>query len=379
MSAPDVPDVPEVLAVPEAPEHGLLAAVPAPAPRRRLRTLSIMPTFTCPAACTDCGTLSSPRARERLALPDVLAAIDEAKALGFYNVVFTGGEATLEWKTLLEGIRRAAGHGFPVRLVSNAHWATSVAVARDKIAALIDAGLSEINYSTGDEHVRFIDLERVIHACVAACERRLRTHVMMELKQDRTIDPVAVLEHPAIAALMSEQRAVLSVVSSPWMPLQHDVQYRYPEGVACDRQGAASRGGCTSVLATYTLQADGRVGACCGLGLRAIDELNVARTGQAGFLGRAIAEAEEDFLKLWIHHHGPARVLAWAASHNSAIDWEGRYAHQCQLCQRLYHDEAVREVIETHWQEMIGDVLQAAWLDEVHIPATLRRLNAQAA
>ena len=347
--------------------------------RRRAHTLSIMPTFTCPAACADCGTLSSPRERGRLELAHVLAAIDEARQLNFHNIVFTGGEATLEWKTLLQGIRRAADHRLPVRLVTNAHWATSLDVAREKIAALIDAGLSEINYSTGDEHVRFVPLERVVLASVAACERRFRTHVMMELKQDRHITPDMLLEHPLIAALPPDQFAALTVLSSPWMPLHHDTIYRYPDGVACDGQAAAIRGGCSSVLKTYTLQADGRVGSCCGLGLRVIPELNVADTGQPGFLRRAIVESEEDFLKLWIHHQGPAKVVAWAATHNPDIHWEGMYGHQCQMCQRLYHDDAVRKVIEDHWQEMIAEVLQAAWLDDVHIPSTLGRLNAEAA
>jgi len=346
---------------------------------RRGRTLSIMPTFTCPAACTDCGTLSSPRERAHLDLATVLAAIDEARALNFCNVVFTGGEATLEWNTLLQGIQRAASYHFPVRLVTNAHWATSASVAHEKLAALIAAGLSEINYSTGDEHIRFVPLERVVHACVAACQLHLRTHVMMELKEARSITPESLEQHPLMTALPLAERAYLSVLSSPWMPLNHSTTYRYPEGVACDGQAAAMRGGCTSVLRTYTLQADGRVGACCGLGLRVIPELNVSTTDMPQCLHQAISAAEEDFLKLWIHYQGPAKVVAWAAQYNPAIRWEGMYAHQCQMCQRLYHDDAIRAVIASHWQEMIAEVLQAAWLDEVHIPATLSQIKREPA
>jgi len=343
--------------------------------KRRSRTLSIMPTFTCPAACTDCGTLSSPRERGHLDLDTVLAAIEEARELGFCNVVFTGGEATLEWNTLLRGIERAASHSLPVRLVTNAHWATSARVAHNKLAALMAAGLSEINYSTGDEHIRFIPLERVAHACVAACERHLRTHVMMELKDARTITPETLHNHPLLQGLAPEQLAYLTILSSPWMPLNHSTVYQYPEGVACDVQAAATRGGCTSVLKTYTVQADGRIGACCGLGLRVIPELNVSTTGKAHCLRHAISEAEQDFLKLWIHYQGPAKIVAWAASHDPSIRWEGMYAHQCQMCQRLYHDEAIRAVISSHWQEMIAEVIQAAWLDDIHIPASLSQLR----
>jgi organic radical activating enzyme len=338
------------------------------------RTLSIMPTYTCPAACTDCGTLSTPQERTRLDVEYIIAAIDEAKELGFFNVVFTGGEATLRWHDLLPCIGHARSLGFPVRLVTNAHWATDLEMAREKLAELIDAGLSEINYSTGDEHVRFVSIERVAYATVAACERAFRVHVMVEMKKDNTILRDSLLQHPLVAALSDEQRQWLTVVPSPWMPLSPSTVHRYPAGSTTTRRNLAMRPGCESVLQTYTVQADGNVGSCCGLGLRVIPELNVERVEQPGFLRRAIAESEEDFLKLWIHYFGPEQIVAWAAKHNPNIKWEGLYAHRCQVCQRLYHDDAVRTVIREHWEEVVAEVLQAAWLDEVHVPTTMGEL-----
>jgi hypothetical protein len=107
--------------------------------------------------------------------------------------------------------------------------------------------------------------------------------------------------------------------------------------------------------------------------LRVIPELNVANVNEPNFLRRAIEQSEEDFLKLWIHYLGPESILAWAAGHNPAIKWEGLYAHRCQSCQRLYQDDAVRDVVREHWEEMVGQILQASWLDEMHVPATLSR------
>ncbi|MGP9022635.1 radical SAM protein [Streptomyces sp. BR1] len=327
-----------------------------------------MPTFTCPAACSDCGTLSSPQERTRLESDHIISAIDEAKDLGFYNVVFTGGEATLRWKDLLRGISHARDLGFPVRLVTNAHWARDLDTARKKLGLLIDAGLSEINYSTGDEHVKFVPIDRVAHAIVAACERAFRVHVMVELKSDNSVTRDAVLKHPLVAALDPEQLEFLSVEFSPWMPMSHSSTHRYPAGAAVDRRNIGRRPGCDSILQTYTVQADGRIGACCGLGMRTIPELSVSNVDQPNFLRRAITESEEDLLKLWIHYEGPERIVAWAARHNPEITWEGRYAHHCQFCHRLYHDDAVRQVILDHWEEAIAEVLRSAWLDEIHVP-----------
>ncbi|MEN7430380.1 radical SAM protein [Chromobacterium sp. TRC.1.1.SA] len=346
--------------------------LPVPGLFRGPKTLSIMPTYACPAACEHCASMSHPKARENLALQAMLSAIDQAKALGFYNVVFTGGEATLRWRDLLAAIRHASGLGFPVRLVSNAHWAVSVKSADRRLDALLEAGLTEINYSTGDEHARFVPLERVVEGCLAAVRRRLKAWVMVELRAARAVTAASVTGHPRIAALAPEDRALIEIVESPWMPLDPGLLEDYPPGVAADNHNFKSFRVCSNVLQTYTIQADGRVGACCGIGMRQIPELSVATVDQPDFLSRAVEAAEGDFLKLWLHYLGPERVLAWAAARDPSIRWEGMYAHHCQACARIYRDEAVRRLVREHYEEMIAEVLQAAWLDEHHVPSQSR-------
>ncbi|HAG85596.1 MAG TPA: radical SAM protein [Cyanobacteria bacterium UBA12227] len=338
---------------------------------RGFKTLSIMPTFTCPAACQDCGTLSSPKERTNLELETILESIRQAKELGFFNVVFTGGETTLRWKDLLQAIAYAHSLNFPTRIVTNAHWAHTLEQAGERLDELIRHGLSEINYSTGDEHTRFIPIERVINATVAAAERNFRTHIMVELKAERRVTRDTILEHSMIAALTPEQMKSVTIIESPWMPLNPLLIGQYPAGVAINKQNISIRTGCDSVLQTYTLQADGRIGSCCGLGLRVIPELNVTVAKGKDFLKKAIEDSESDFLKLWIHYKGPEKVLAWAAEKDPEIKWENMYAHHCQICQRIYKDPKVIKVIREHYAEVISDVLQSAWLDEKFIPERL--------
>ncbi|WP_433171733.1 radical SAM protein [Actinoallomurus sp. CA-150999] len=334
------------------------------------KTLSIMPTFTCTAACTDCGTLSSPKARGRLPIEVITSAIAQAHRLGFANVVFTGGEATLRWRDLLAGLSYARELGLPTRLVTNAHWAATPERARDRLRQLIDAGLDEINYSTGDEHIRFVPVERVVHASVAAVHAGLPVVVMIELRRRRAVTADTIRTHPLVRAL-GEDAALVRTNESAWMPLDPERTGDYADGSTVDAATLHSRRGCDHVLQTYTIQADGRVGACCGLGLRTVAELNPVVAEGDDFLERAIAESEEDFLKLWLHYFGPERILAWAAEKDPEIDWEGRYAHPCQACGRLYKDDRVRAVIREHYPEMVSIVLQSAWLDDHYTPREL--------
>ncbi|POM26212.1 pyrroloquinoline quinone biosynthesis protein PqqE [Actinomadura rubteroloni] len=334
------------------------------------KTLSIMPTFTCTAACADCGTLSSPRVRERISLDVILSAITQAHRLGFANVVFTGGEATLRWRDLLAGLSHARALGLPTRLVTNAHWAATPDRARDRLRRLKDAGLDEINYSTGDEHVRFVPVERVVHASVEAVRLGLPVVVMVELRRERAVTATTIREHPLVTALGADA-ALVRTHESAWMPLDPGETGDYPAGSTTDAATLPTRRGCDHVLQTYTVQADGRVGSCCGLGLRTIPELNTATAEGGDFLDRAVTAAEDDFLKLWLHYFGPERVLAWAAEKDPSIDWEGRYAHPCQACGRLYKDERVRTVLREHYAEMVAIVLQSAWLDDHYTPRML--------
>ncbi len=57
-----------------------------------------------------------------------------------------------------------------------------------------------------------------------------------------------------------------------WSP---DDTHKYEEGLAADRHSVLARRGCDSILSTTTLQADGTIGACCGIGLRLIPELHI--------------------------------------------------------------------------------------------------------
>lgn len=329
-------------------------------PQHSGRSLSLMPTYRCTAACAHCGTLSSPQDKTRLDQEHLMSAIDQAADLGYQLVVFTGGEATLAGDGLLALMRHAATRGLPTRLVTNAWWARDEIRAAEWISRFVGAGLTELNCSTGDEHVRFVPLDRVLLAAEAAVDAKLPMAIMVEVTRDRTVTKVSVESHQRFLKLRAAT-TLLRVIESPWMPLSPTHDISYDVGMTADRRSVAARSGCDSVLSTTTVQADGTIGACCGIGLRLIPELHVGDI-RNGTLAEADEAAQQDFLKRWIRVEGPERILAWAASHDSAIDWEGRYAHHCQACLRLYSDPRVRAVIREHYREKVTDVLVGEWL-----------------
>jgi hypothetical protein len=261
----------------------------------------------------------------------MLEAIRQAGSAGYRLVVFTGGEPTLAPEHLQAGIALARSLGMRTRMVSNCWWADSDAAARDQLEGLIRAGLQELNASTGDQHVRFVPIENVLRAIGAALDLEFEAvALMIEVVKDRIVTRQSVESHPLFAARVEGRSPRFSIVESPWMPLSPSRVSQYEPDVATNRANLASRTGCDSVLATTTIQADGRIAACCGLGMRLVPELQIGRVGETS-LADADAAAGDDFLKRWIRVEGPEKILAWASTIDPSIDWEDMYAHRCQV------------------------------------------------
>ena len=330
--------------------------------RFRIRSiLSLLLTLQCTAECRHCGTLSSPKVKGRLPSDVARRLIREAKELDYDAVVFTGGEPTLYGKELYALIAFAGSLSLPTRVVTNAHWARTSERAAETIGLFKAAGLREINYSTGDEHARFVSLDHIVRGVRAALDVGMRVAIMIEVVAGNAISKAVFLSHPLFVELIrSEELSFITFSESPWMPLDEKHLLKYPPGLAANSQNIGRRLGCDSVINTTTVMADGKIMACCGLGTLTIPELEVGHIARDS-IREVRARVEGDFLKRWIRNEGPERILQWAAKKNGNIDWENQYAHRCQACKRLYTDPLVRTEIEKHYEEKILDVLFSEW------------------
>jgi Radical SAM superfamily len=337
------------------------------------RTLSIMPTFRCVSNCASCGTLSNPYDKTNLPLQTIITCIHEAKRLNFANIVFTGGEPTLCWSRLLQAIKEAKKQGLITRLVTNAYWATTPNLATRKLQTLKNGGLDEINFSTGDEHAKFVPIPNLTNAVIASIVNGFKPAVMIEDRGGRIITKEKILSHPEIKRFVSTDKSCLAVSESPWMPLDPFEVVDYGSSVVANQDNLDSFTGCDPILQSLTILSDGNISTCCGFGTRLIPELIVSNMDEPHFLATAIENTENDFMKLWLHYEGPVKILAWAAKKNPTIRWENMYAHHCQACLRIYKDSTVKQTIKENYQEKLGEIISSAWMEEVFIPKTFMK------
>jgi len=328
------------------------------------RTLTIMLTYRCTSACSHCGTFSTPKDKTEVSIEAVCKAIDEAQKLGFLNVVFTGGEATLYMENLLQGIKYAKERKFPVRLVTNAHWAWSIENTQKVLHCLIEAGLDEINFSTGDEHLKFVPIENIYNAVSVATELEF-TNLLMYEERDNSNVSKEIIENTIIKLTDEEKRKKwFKIISSPWMPLDYKTKSFQASDSLANHTTVTTKTGCESILNTYVLQGDGKIASCCGLGIRHIPELHPTDITEENFLLKAIEESESDWIKIALRQLGPEKILAWASSKNPNIQWENMYNHTCQSCIRLYKDDEVKSTVLQHFDELKIDLLSTIIIDK---------------
>lgn len=61
---------------------------------------------------------------------------------------------------LLSLIKHIHSNNLLCRVVTNGYWAKSSEIALDILSKCKEAGLDEINFSTGDDHLEYVSIEK---------------------------------------------------------------------------------------------------------------------------------------------------------------------------------------------------------------------------
>lgn len=325
------------------------------------RTLTLITTYRCTAACEHCCFECTPKSEGTLSLDDMIEAVDAAASLGsIRTVVFSGGECFLKFEDLRQAIVRATTHGMTTRCVTNGFWAKNIERGRALISQLRDAGLNELNISTGDQHARFVPINSVENAATLGVEAGMVTRVVVEEFVGRSTTKDALCSRPAIRTLLASANResdntepLFDILESPWMPMDHEAQIESERLLTTAKLPACK--GCESIFTTIVRAPEGSLGICCGLSRRMIPEMN--RPFEADHLAETLSDCGEDFMKIWLYTDGPEKIIAWAAGHDPEIQWQGRFAHQCHACLALFKDPRLARVIREHFRERVDDVL----------------------
>jgi hypothetical protein len=284
----------------------------------RFPIIGLVYTRTCPLACAHCIAESSPQARGRMdpeRVRDYLPIIRQFTE----HLSFTGGEPLLYHREIVDLTVEARKLGLAVSVVTGSGWAKSETLARERIRALVDAGIHRLVVSWDAYHEVFAAREMVLAVARAGCEAGLRVDVRTVVPATGSVDEYHALFRDLPVRLESARPAQLG--SARDLP---DADFHWSE--------TPPKGVCSVVLRP-AIEPDGSVYACCGPGRysRVPSPLvlgNVNETPLEDILARATDPILEAIRR--VGPHGLYTMLRGAGT--PELPLRPRYSGVCELC-----------------------------------------------
>lgn len=151
--------------------------------------------------------------------------------------------------------------GLVVRVVTNAHWAHSLASAKKIVNRLKESGLDEINYSTGDEHQEFIPENNIINAIFAANQANLFCAVNVEYTRDALYTSASLISNPLVKRILTKNSdSQLIIKNGLWVTFNNATSLSYGESFLGDFHN-----GCDNLFTTISINPYSNLMACCGI------------------------------------------------------------------------------------------------------------------
>lgn len=336
------------------------------------RSMTILCTYQCTAACKQCCFESSPKLKGGLDGDVIRTRITEAKQefphLGL--VVFSGGEAFLLKDELITSVAHATSLGLKTRIVSNGFWAKRADRARKLCGELQRSGLGELNLSTGHDHQQFVPEESVVNAAEAAVANGIEALITVETDTGDSDCYMSLRNNERIKTLMKDGR--FRIVNNYWMPFHGDAPARQQEADL-----TLLRKGCSQVFDNLVVTPHDNLSACCGLTLEHIPEMRLGKNDGTN-MGELYRAQADDFLKYWIRVDGPYAIIEKVMG-DAAPKYLDGVVHGCQACAILHKAPEIRQkVVEAYPSHVEGVLTRFAInraVDEIQTSKTKEMAN----
>ena len=316
------------------------------------RSLTFITTYQCTAACKECCFECSPDVNSgKLTFDFMSKAIDDAIRTmpNLEIVVFSGGECFMLKDHLYQTIAYATSHGLKTRCVTNGYWGVSEKTAKKIAGILRQAGLFEINISTGLDHQKWVQFASVANCAKALVAEQIPTLITVEKDTSESRCWNEANANEVIKNLLLQTPKRLTLICNTWMPFKTD-----PVGRG-DVDNSKLDGGCHQLFSNLVITPHRVVSACCGLTFEHIPEMRLGKY-ESKPLEAYIDEIAEDFLKLWIHLDGPRQVARAVLGEESNSKIEDSI-HICQACAVLHQDKRLRDALQKRYHEFVPDVV----------------------
>ncbi len=316
-------------------------------------TLTLITTNHCTSACYNCCFQCSPKKKDKLSIKDMKYYIDQVKREypSVCLLVLTGGECFTYKEELSEVINYASSkHNLYCRIISNAFWANTYDNAKKCLMPYIKAGLNEINFSTGDEHLEFVPFEYIKNACIASVELGLTPIINIESQKDKIFTSKDFLKDEKMAKLYIENK--LKITNGIWVSFKKKKQYstNSPQYLMCDHTR------CENLFSAINIDSHHRMLACCGIAVKYIKYLDLGNL-KTHSIKKLFENQFYDFIKIWLYVEGPHEILHFIAKYTNIKIEKYDSLHDCQVCAIILNNEFLLNILRKKYKEVYTNII----------------------
>jgi len=313
--------------------------------------LTIAPTYKCTASCKECCFRCTPKVETILETEAILQYIKES-AESFPSLkllVLTGGECFVVSKDIPKMIICAKEHGMISRVVTNGFWAKSYETAIRRLTPLINAGLKEINFSTGDNHQKYVPFHNIINGIKAAYDLGIRSiAVSVESFPNAIFTSESILNHPFLSSLIDD--GILFLINASWMKFSTDND-DYWSAKTTFLECFETHKPCKYIYDNIVINPYSQLLACCGLTVEYNKYLKLGDLNKGKSISSLYYNQFSDLFKFWLHVDGPAIIYDKVADIRKIK--KKTFPHECQYCLELVLDKnnlsVVKAMLETEF------------------------------
>lgn len=323
-------------------------------------TLSIIRTFKCTAACTNCCFECTPKRNETLKTEDVTRQINYIceHFPSIHTIVITGGETLIDIDATLEIVRIGKQNGLSTRIVTNGFWANNEKSAMDIISQCKLSGLDEINFSTGDEHQCYVKIENICKGVNAALKHGIRVAINLETSMN------SIFSKSSLVKKLSKDKNInvseVSIINGLWMPFTAEGLCRLPKIERNSFHPVMDR--CDNLFTSLTIAPDNHLMACCGLPVKYIPYFDLGYASVEQIKNNYVTQFE-DFIKIWLFVEGPYKILSFLENRTNIEIPELRVlSHMCFYCACLLTNKKYIHLAQKYYSEKYASVMMKFYL-----------------
>ena len=271
-------------------------------------------------------------------------------------LIITGGECFTIGKDLISIIKYATKKKLSTRIVTNAFWAKTFKQAYKKLLPLSMVGLKEINFSTGDEHQKWVPSDNIIYATVASIKLNFRVAINVEKQNYTQFSSLSLTEDPRLKKYINNASGQsLTIVESIWMPFTKSTEKK----INCEKKDlliTLPYKRCTSLFKTIAINPKNQMYSCCGLTVDVNPFLNIGNVAEFS-IDELYNNQFNDFLKIWLYTEGPQKILEYIFDKGKFERFSTENWHICQICIELFRNNQYLEFLRNNYEEVYSNIM----------------------